>query len=224
MKAYVNADNVNDYKEFPYSPCFTYDERLLRSLVYAPLIPDMAPEGKVLVMDFDGVEEWIHSWSADDELYRNSTALEYISENLGRTIEPIRVDWLPPVVFINTRQFPFVDEILSRLKLYETRNRDTLGRFLGRRIMIAETGHGKPVVRCFAFISEVVTCYTKEAWEQYRNGTRVQVGSSYDWKPDTKKKVLYKLTDIRPCEPFVPAEGRRHGRVWMENVGEEVIA
>lgn len=125
------------------------------------------------------------------------------------------------IVFINCKKFPFVTEIMDYLKQYETRTRNTLGRFLGERILIAETGKGRPLVRCSAVIDEIISVRSREEWERYLEQTLVPVGSSYDWQPDTKVKWLYHMTDIHPVEPFIPAEGRRHGRVWME-YNEEV--
>lgn len=124
-----------------------------------------------------------------------------------------------PIIFINCRKEPFVDDIMCHLKQYETRNRNTLGKFIGQRILIAETGHGRPFVRCSAVIDEIIEVFTREAWEKYLEWTWVPVGSSYDWQPDTKKKVLYHLSDVHALTPFHPVEGRRHGRVWMEYKG-----
>ena len=121
-----------------------------------------------------------------------------------------------PAVYINCRRYPFIDQIMNIDKTYETRSRNTLKRFLGRRVFLIETGKGKNLVRCSAYIDEIVECYTKEAYEQYRPFHAVPVGSDYDWKPGTKKKVLYHLSYIHPLKnPFTP-EGTRHGRTWME--------
>lgn len=125
-------------------------------------------------------------------------------------------------IFINTSKHPFVDQIMLRLKLYETRNRNTLGRFLGERILLAETGHGKPIARGTAEITEVIEVYTQEAWEKYRNEACIPAGSDYDWKPNTKKKVLYRLSSVTPCEPFRLPEGIRHGRICMEYEGSAI--
>ena len=61
-----------------------------------------------------------------------------------------------PVLFINCSGEPFVDWIIDGLKQFETRTRNTLKTLLswalGRRILIAETGHGRPLVRCSAVI------------------------------------------------------------------------
>ena len=127
------------------------------------------------------------------------------------------------VVFINCSRFPFIDWICSRQKLYETRSRDTLRALVGRRVYLAETGTGpRSVVRCSAVIDHAITC-DAGAFRRLRPLHRVPAGSDFDWKPWTRKKVLYRLTDVRPVPvPFHPAEGVRHGRVWMEYNGKEV--
>ena len=121
-------------------------------------------------------------------------------------------------VFINSKSGPFVDMIMNKQKIFETRSRDVL-RFLfdtGERFLIAETGNGKPLVRCSARIRSIVTIYTENAWNTYRTFHAVPVGSEYDWKPGTRKKVLYELADVLPVPvPFHP-EGKRHGRTWIE--------
>ena len=127
-----------------------------------------------------------------------------------------------PVVFINCRKEPFVDDIIGGLKQYETRTRNTLGRFLGEPILIAETGHGRPIVKAYAVIDEIISVRSKEIWDEYLECTWVPVGSSYDWQPGTKVKWLYHLKDVIPiADPFTPPKGRRHGRVWMEYNNEE---
>ena len=128
---------------------------------------------------------------------------------------------MTPVIFINCSREPFVNWIMDGLKQYETRTRNTLKSLLtwalGERVLIAETGHGAPVVRCSAVIDRYVAVYTREQWEEYLQYTWVPVGSEYDWKPDTKVKYLYHLTDVKPVDPFeLPKSCRRHGRVWAE--------
>lgn len=106
-------------------------------------------------------------------------------------------------------------------KIYETRTRNTLKSLLtwalGERVLIAETEKGKPVVRCSAVIDHVKAVYTRSGWDELRSNTRVLTGSEYDWKPDTKVKWLYHLTDVQPVDAFtLPDSCRRHGRVWAE--------
>lgn len=127
---------------------------------------------------------------------------------------------MTPVIFINCKVEPYIDDIMCHLKEYETRNRNTLGRFLGERVLLAETGSGAPLVRCSSVIDQIISVHTREAWEEYLGQTWVPVGSKHDWQPDTKVKWLYSLSDVRPVEPFrLPSSCRRHGRVWAEYEG-----
>jgi len=121
-----------------------------------------------------------------------------------------------PVVFINCRRYPFVDWIIDRRKLDETRTRDMLGALVGRRVLLAETGRDRPVVRCSAVIRSVTVVRSRDDWDRLRSRHRVPAGSAYDWTPDTKVKYLYTLSGVVACHPFTPPEGVRHGRVWME--------
>lgn len=131
---------------------------------------------------------------------------------------------MTPVLFINCQTESFVDKIMLRLKPYETRTRNTLKSLLswafGERILIAETGHGAPLVRCSAVIDHYIAVYTREQWEQYREQACIPVDSQYDWKPDTKVKYLYHLADVRNIAPFrLSMDCKRHGRVWAEYEG-----
>jgi len=121
-----------------------------------------------------------------------------------------------PIIFINCSRFPFIRKIMRFLKLYETRTRNMLGSFLGQRVLLAETGHGRPLVKCSAVISEVIAIRSREEWNKYRKACAIPARSQYDWKPWTKVKWLYRLTDVQPVDPFVPPEDVRHGRTWME--------
>ena len=126
-----------------------------------------------------------------------------------------------PVLFINSASVPFVDLIINGKKIYETRSKNVL-QFLfdtSSPFLIAETGKGKPVVKCSARIRSITVIYTSEEWEKFRTWHTVPIGSAYDWKPSTKKKVLYELKDIQPVSPFIHSEGKRHGRTWMEYYG-----
>lgn len=124
-----------------------------------------------------------------------------------------------PVVFINCSSAPFIDDIINGRKTYETRTRDTLRALVGRRVLLAETGHnGRPVVRCSAVITCSAQIDDRETWRKLRRFTRVPSGSRYDWKPGTRRKFVYGLSGVVPCWPFIPPEGVRHGRVWMEYI------
>lgn len=123
-----------------------------------------------------------------------------------------------PVVFINCRKSPFLRWILSGGKKYETRTRNTLERFIGKRVLLAETGNGKPMVRCLATITDVIEIRSMDEWDFMQEEHCVPIDSEYYWKPGlTSVKWLYKLEDIRPVDPFrLSSSARRHGRIWAE--------
>jgi hypothetical protein len=121
-----------------------------------------------------------------------------------------------PVVFINCKTEPFIDMIISGEKVAETRSRDTLRSLVGKTVYLAETGHGKPVVKCSAQITNSIPCRCKADWKMFRKMTGIRPNSQYEWKPETKVKYLYMLASITPCKSFVPPEGTRHGRVYMD--------
>ena len=120
-------------------------------------------------------------------------------------------------VFINCSRYPFIQWIIDRRKVYETRGRNMLGKLAGRRVFLVETGKGRPVVRCSAVIGEGLKIESPFVWDCLRYSHRVEKDSVYDWKSETKYKWLYLLKDVQPVPvPFHPPEGIRHGRVWME--------
>lgn len=120
------------------------------------------------------------------------------------------------VLFVNCSCVPFLDLFLARRKPWETRTRNMLRALVGTNVMLAETGNGRPLVRASAFIGEPLVIRSREEWEKYRERCGIPSGSQYDWKPWTKQKYLYPITDVKACAPFRAPEGVRHGRVWME--------
>ena len=126
-----------------------------------------------------------------------------------------------PVVFINCRLFPFIAWIISGRKVYETRTRDMLRALVGQRVYLAETGRGgRPIIRCSCVIDHSLTC-DLATFRALRHLHSVPTGSVYDWNAGTRKKVLYRLADVQPVDPFAAPEGPRHGRVWMEYTPEK---
>lgn len=126
-------------------------------------------------------------------------------------------------IFINCHQHPFIQQIMNLDKLYETRSKNTMKKlmetYLGKRILLAETGNGDPIVRCSAVIDQVIAVYTRSEWEKYEPFT-MTAGTDYEWKTDTKVKWLYHLADVQPVDPFLlPRSCRRHGFVWAEYEG-----
>lgn len=128
-----------------------------------------------------------------------------------------------PAIFINCSRHPFIRQIMDFDKLYETRTKNTMKKlmesYLGERILLVETGNGDPIVRCSAVIDHIIAVYTQSEWEKYLPYT-MTAGTDYDWKPNTKVKWLYHLSDVQPVTPFIlPKSCRRHGIVWAEYEG-----
>jgi hypothetical protein len=129
---------------------------------------------------------------------------------------------MTPVVFVNCSAAPFIDDIISGRKTVETRTRDTLGTLAGKRVLLAETGNGRPVVRASAVIGTAIPVRSAREWERLRSAHCVPGGSRYDWQPGSGVKYAYPLLNVRPfAAPFTPPEGVRHGRVWMEYTENE---
>ena len=122
------------------------------------------------------------------------------------------------IIYVNCALFPFIDWIIKGKKKYETRNRNTLKRFIGKTVYLAETGkHKRPVIRCSCMISESLTITSKAAYNALRRQTRIKKESCFDWKDDTRQKILYKLENVQACKPFpVPDNAVRHGYTWCE--------
>lgn len=120
------------------------------------------------------------------------------------------------IVFINCKLFPFITWIISGLKLYETRNRNTLKSVIGKTVYLAETGKGKrPVIRCSCTLADPVIIDNKKDYNAMRKHTRIKAGSVYDFTENTKRKYLYKLENVQACTPFeMPQNAVYHGRVY----------
>ena len=120
-------------------------------------------------------------------------------------------------VFVNCSLFHFINWIISGLKKYETRNRNTLKQLIGKKVYLVETGkHKKPLVRCSCLIAEGFTVGNIYEYEQFRPETMVKAGTVYDFIPG-KKKTFYKLEKVQSVPAFpLPDNIIRHGRTWAE--------
>jgi len=125
---------------------------------------------------------------------------------------------MPAVVYINCSSSPFIDDIMRRRKLYETRTKRTLDAVVGRSVFLADSGRrGGSVVLCSARFGEPIEVRSRELWETLRPVHRVPVGDPYDWTDKTRVKWLYPVLDVAPVPvPFHPPEGHRYGYTWME--------
>ena len=120
------------------------------------------------------------------------------------------------VLFINCKLFPFVSWIIAGIKLYETRNRNTLKKFIGKSVYVAETGkHKKPLIRCIVTIDSVIRINTRKDYNRYRKQTKVKKGSLYDFTRKTKCKYLYKLVNVQAVKEFcLPDNAKRYGYTY----------
>jgi hypothetical protein len=119
------------------------------------------------------------------------------------------------VLFINFKLFPFISWIIAGLKLYETRNRNTLKNTIGKRIYIAETGKNRrPIIRCIASIGNPIVIDSIKDFNRYRRQTKIKKGSCFDFIPG-RKKYLYPLSNIKKLIPFpMPKNAIYHGRIY----------
>ena len=119
------------------------------------------------------------------------------------------------VLFINCKLFPFVSWIIKGLKLYETRNRNTLKSIIGKTVYIAETGkHKRHFIRCCAVIGCPVIIDSLKEYNRHRKQTMIQKGSVFDFIPG-KKKYLYPLHNVQQVKPFyLPEKAVYHGRIY----------
>lgn len=127
-----------------------------------------------------------------------------------------------PVVFINGKDISYVDLIIQGKKRYETRSRNMLGALVGRRVLIAETGKGKPRIRCSAVIEDASKIDFLYNWELIRGVTCVPEGSAHDWDYQHPGKWIYELADVREVFDMPWKEGKRHGITWMEYEDEDL--
>ena len=163
--------------------------------------------GKGLLINFNG-EKYTEKYSVPASCENIVKAYSVIHEN-GK------IDL--PVVFINCNKYNFIFDILANRKQYETRNRNTLKKLVGKPVLLAETGKGKrPIVKGLVYIDSVLRVDSVEQFERYRQACSIEKGSEFDYTSETRQKYLYHLSNVFTCEPFEAPEGIRHGRTWME--------
>ena len=123
-------------------------------------------------------------------------------------------------IFVNEDSAPYAALIVNGQKTIETRTRNMLKRFLGRRVEIISTHKNKaPMVIGHATIEDYAFC-NAQYLDMWRNDTQIPKGDVYD-NLGTRKgisgKWFYFLKDAAPCEPYpLPKNAIRHGRTWAE--------
>lgn len=120
------------------------------------------------------------------------------------------------VIGINSASAPFMSDIGRRLKRLETRGKNMLGSYVGQRVILAETKQGGYLAMYSAVIRSARPVYSQKEWDALRPLHRVPAGNRYDWKPGTRVKWVYEITNLRHLHPFRVPEGIRHGRTCME--------
>lgn len=116
-------------------------------------------------------------------------------------------------IFINCSSARFIDAILTRAKLYETRPRKTLHCLVGRRVYLIETGtSARAKIRGSAVISGAVLIRPDNVPARKAAGI---YGTPYDIRPG-RAKWFYRLTRVRPLKHPLPVPDTRenHGRAW----------
>ena len=68
----------------------------------------------------------------------------------------------------------------------------------------------------YPFIDRII-----DGSKKYETRTQIEKNSVYDWTDKNAVKYLYELENIQRVPKFIPGEGKRHGRVWMEYNGRE---
>ena len=119
-------------------------------------------------------------------------------------------------IFINDDYMTYTNFILIGLKLWETRNRNMLGRLIGRRVALISTSkyHTHQIVG-YATISEARHVSLEEFDMWYRTPSIIVEGSKYDCTE--KGKWLYRMRNPERCETIpLPDNTIRHGRSWCE--------
>lgn len=88
---------------------------------------------------------------------------------------------MTPAIYVEqTRAIKYAELIAKGYKTIETRNRNTLGQFVGQRVLIIRTRKGyKPDVVGSAVIADAAF-YTEQELENARNMTLIPPGSKFD--------------------------------------------
>ena len=127
----------------------------------------------------------------------NLDYIRHISRENPTDIETI----LYAIYVHNTRAVPYADAIASGLKPIETRTRDVLGRFVGKRVLIIRTEDGKkPMVIGSAFIRDKAF-HDANTMDFLRDLTCIPPGSKYDCN-GKGKWCYYMAHPVQFAEPI----------------------
>ena len=119
---------------------------------------------------------------------------------------------------INCKSQDFIRQILSGLKVVETRDTASLTCYVGRRVGLIQTGKGKARLMGYATITEEICYNSVDEFRADEDRHCVLKGSKYDIKDI---KYGYVLSDVVACNPmYVLSTGikaRDISEMYLEN-------
>lgn len=119
---------------------------------------------------------------------------------------------------INCKEAPYVDMILDKHKVLETRNTDSLRSLVGQRVGLVETGKGKAMLKGYATIEGVIEVNDRIDWDILWPLHLVPHRSKYDFNG---QKFCYILSNVKRCTP-TPVHDK--GNVKWRKVPDETAA
>ena len=120
----------------------------------------------------------------------------------GKGARKIAADQYPTIgININDKTQNFTDQILSGEKTIETRDTDSLRRYVGQRIGIVRTGKGKATLVGYADIGEPIVYNNANEFRADQDKHLVEERSKFDIKSG-EKKYGYPLTNIQSIDPI----------------------
>jgi hypothetical protein len=100
---------------------------------------------------------------------------------------------------INDKVQPFTDQILTGKKTIETRRKNSLRPYVGKKVGIIRTGKGQAMLVGFAVIGEPIFYGTKAEFSA--DFARHQVGDKSKFRFKRGGKFGYPLTSVTRCKP-----------------------
>lgn len=107
-----------------------------------------------------------------------------------------------------------VDDIMNDLKTMETRNSNTLDRFVGQRVGIILTGCGKPKLMGTVMIVDKFKLRQGE-FDTFYYAHRIKPDSRYH-VGNQPYKWAYELYDPKPFETPIELKPVKGNRIWRE--------
>ena len=116
----------------------------------------------------------------------------------------------------STKKEPYAELIVSGAKDLETRNRDTLGRFVGDRVGIIRTSSSRPAELIGVATISGKSWKRADELDKLRHRTHIPAGSRYN---NELGKWCYTLTEPVELIPHIPVKHLSTGaktRSWVQ--------